>query len=242
MEFTLLGASAIGVGSFWLMLRWEARRGNAAGCALDLWDAGLTAGAVGLLAGRLIAMAQAGISPFTDPAQIILVRSGVSTSGASIAALLTFGFLARRSLLESADAIAPSALAGLAGWHAGTLLTGSWLGTVSDLPWAQTASGSDITRHPVELYAAGLYLLAAMGIALWKQRGRPHLGAPAGLALAAAGGVRLITETMRISLSGGPLWLYVGAIVAGLALAVWTTVQHRRSKTDEARQTTDDGA
>ena len=52
MEFTLLAAAAMGVGGFWLMLRWEAKRGNAAGCSLDLWDAGLTAGAVGLLVGR----------------------------------------------------------------------------------------------------------------------------------------------------------------------------------------------
>jgi prolipoprotein diacylglyceryltransferase len=222
MEFTLLGQAAIGVGSFWLMLRWEAKRGNAAGCALDLWDAGLTAGAVGLLAGRLIAMAQAGISPFTDPAQIILIRSGVSTAGASVAALVVFAFLSRRSILEAADAIGPSVLAGLAGWHLGSLVTGSWLGTVSDLPWAQAASGSDITRHPIELYAAGIYLVAAISIALWKQKGRPPLGAPAGLALAGAGGVRLITEPMRISLSGGPVWLYAGAVLAGLGLVVWS--------------------
>jgi len=218
MEFTLLGQAAVGVAGFWLMLRWEAMRGNAAGCALDLWDTGLTAGAVGLLAGRLFAMAQTGINPFTDPAQIILVRSGVSTVGASIAALLTFGFLARRSLLESADAIAPSVLAGLAGWHAGTLITGSWLGTVSELPWAQTASGSDITRHPIELYAAALFAVA-----------RPPLGVPAGLALAAAGAVRLTTEPMRISLSGGPLWLYAGALVAGLALVVWAVMDEKRA-------------
>lgn len=229
MEFTLLGQAAVGVAGFWLMLRWEAMRGNAAGCALDLWDTGLTAGAVGLLAGRLFAMAQTGINPFTDPAQIILVRSGVSTVGASIAALLTFGFLARRSLLESADAIAPSVLAGLAGWHAGTLITGSWLGTVSELPWAQTASGSDITRHPIELYAAALFAVAGIGIALWKQRGRPPLGVPAGLALAAAGAVRLTTEPMRISLSGGPLWLYAGALVAGLALVVWAVMDEKRA-------------
>ncbi|MFV1970744.1 MAG: prolipoprotein diacylglyceryl transferase family protein [Acidimicrobiia bacterium] len=229
MEFTLLGAAAVAVGSFWLMLRWEAKRGNAAGCALDLWDVGLTAGAVGLLAGRLISMTQAGISPFTDPKQIILIRSGVSTAGASVAALLAFGFLARKSLLETADALAPSVLAGLAGWHAGTLITGSWLGTVSDLPWARPVPGRDFTRHPVELYAAGLYLIAAIAIALWKQKGHPPLGVPAGLALAGAAGVRLITEPMRISLSGGPLWLYAGGVVAGLGLVVWAVVSSKRS-------------
>lgn len=228
MEFSLLGSAAIGVGAFWLMLRWEAKRGNAAGCSLDLWDAGLTAGAVGLLAGRLLAMVQAGINPLTDPAQIILVRSGVSTAGASVAAVAIFVLLARRSILEAADGIGPSVLAGLAGWHAGTLVTGSWLGAVSDLPWAQTAPGSDISRHPVELYAAALYIVAGVGIALWKQKGRPPLGVPAGLTLAAAGGVRLITEPLRISLSGGPVWLYVGALAAGLGLAAWRSWAARR--------------
>lgn len=228
MEFTLLGSAAMAVGGFWLMLRWEAKRGNAAGCSLDLWDAGLTAGAVGLLVGRLAAMILVGISPIAEPAQIILVRSGVSTPAAAIAAVLTFAFLARRSLLESSDAIGPSVLAGLAGWHAGCLATGSCLGTVSELPWSRSIAGSDVTRHPVELYAVLLYLVASIGIATWKQRGRPPLGAPAGLALAAAGAVRLLTESMRISLSGGPIWLYASAVLAGLGLALWS-ILHARS-------------
>jgi prolipoprotein diacylglyceryltransferase len=225
MEFTLLAAAAMGVGGFWLMLRWEAKRGNAAGCSLDLWDAGLTSGAVGLLVGRLVAMAQAGISPFTDPAQIILVRSGVSTAGASIVALLMFGFLARKSLLASADAMGPSVLAGLAGWHAGAVVIGSWLGTISDLPWAQAAKGSDISRHPVEIYTGVLYVVAAFAVATWKQKGRPSLGAPAGFSLAAAGGVMLITEPMRISLAGGPIWLYAGSVIAGLGLTLWSVLR-----------------
>ncbi len=227
MEFTLLAAAAIGVGGFWLMLRWEAKRGNAVGCAVDLWDTGLTAGAVGLLIGRLAAMIQVGINPISDPAQIILVRSGVSTPAASVAAVLMFVFLARKSLLPTADAIGPSVLAGLAGWHLGTVVTGSWLGTVSNLPWSQTAPGSSVTRHPVEIYAFLLYLGAAIGLAVWKQRGRPPLGVPSGLTLAAAGGVRLVTESVRISLSGGPLWLYVAATLAGLGFAGWAFVRGR---------------
>jgi prolipoprotein diacylglyceryltransferase len=234
MEFTLLAAAAMGVGGFWSMLRWEAKRGNAAGCSLDLWDAGLTSGAVGLLVGRLMAMAQVGINPFADPAQIILVRSGISTAGASIAALLMFGFLARKSFLASADAIGPSVLAGLAGWHAGAVVIGSWLGTVSDLPWAQAAEGSDITRHPVELYAAVLYVIVAFAIATWKQRGRPPLGAPAGLSLGGAGAVMLVTEPVRISLAGGPVWLYASAVIAGVALTLWSVLRPRWSESSGA--------
>lgn len=225
MEFTLLASAGVAVGGFWLMLRWEAKRGNASGCALDLWDTGLTAAAAGLVIGRLVAMVQASINPLTDPAQIILVRSGVSTAGAAIGALLVFGFLARKSFLPAADAIGPSVLAGLGGWHLGTVITGSWLGTVSTLPWAQTVAGSDISRHPVEIYAAFLFVAAALSIATWKQRGRPALGAPAGLTLIAAGGIRLATESLRISLLGGPVWLYLGAIVAGTGVTAWSLLR-----------------
>jgi prolipoprotein diacylglyceryltransferase len=166
-------------------------------------------------------MAKVGINPLSDPAQIILVRSGVSTVGASIAALAMFAFLARKSLLEASDAIGPSALAGLAGWHLGSVVTSSWLGTVSSLPWAQTAPGSDITRHPVEIYAAALFVLVAFAIAAWKQKGRPPLGVPAGLSLAAAGAIRLVTESIRISLTGGPVLLYAAGIVGGVGVMVW---------------------
>ncbi|MEN8239302.1 MAG: hypothetical protein ABFR53_08895, partial [Actinomycetota bacterium] len=119
--------------------------------------------------------------------------------------------------------------------HLGSLITGSWLGTVSSLPWASAAPGSDVTRHPVEIYAAALFLAAAIGIALWKQKGRPPLGAPAGLSLAAAGAARLVTEPMRVSLTGGPVWLYAAAVVGGLGLAAWAVM----TKTN-ARRTTHD--
>ena len=65
MQFDLLGAAAIGVFGFWLMLRWEAKRGNAAGCAVSLWDVGLMSAMSGLVIGRLLSMVQAGINPLT---------------------------------------------------------------------------------------------------------------------------------------------------------------------------------
>ncbi|MGI9584193.1 MAG: prolipoprotein diacylglyceryl transferase family protein [Acidimicrobiia bacterium] len=231
MEFSLLGAAALGTFSFWLMLRWEAKRGNAAGCAVDLWDAGLLSAISGLFIGRLVAMAQAGINPLTDPAQIILIRSGVSTAATAVATIAVFAFLSRRSLLPAADGIAPAALAGLAGWHAGCLTSGACLGTESNLPWAFALEGSLIARHPVELYTAAALFGASVCIALWKQYGRPPLGAPAGVGLIAASGIRLATEPMRISLEGGPIWLYVVGAIAGAGLVVFSVVRRGRSPT-----------
>jgi len=228
MQFDLLGSAAFAVFGFWIMLRWEAKRGNAAGCAVSLWDVGLMSGMAGLLIGRLVSMISAGINPLADPLQIILIRSGVSTVGATLGTLAVFTWMARKSLLETADAIAPAALVGLAGWSAGCLATGSCLGTESSLPWAYALPGSTITRHPVELYAAGAFLLAGIGLAMWKQYGRPPLGSVAGIALLAASLTRLATEPLRISLAGGPIYLYLAGTLTGIALTIWSLLHARK--------------
>lgn len=218
MEFSLLGAAAIAVAAFWLMLRWEARRGNAAGCALDLWDAGLLSAIAGLATGRLAAMVASGVNPITNPGQVILIRSGVSTEAAVLGGLAAFVWLARRDLAAAADAIAPAALAALAGWHGGCLATSSCLGTTSTLPWAYALPGSTVTRHPVELYAALALVAGVVMLARWKQRGRPWPLAVTGATLASAAGVRLVTEPMRVALGSGPIVFYAIGLVAGIGL------------------------
>ncbi len=229
MEFSLLGAAAIGVFGFWIMIRWEAKRGNAAGCAVDLWDSGLVAAIAGLFIGRIVSMIQTGVNPLTEPLQIMLMRSGVSTVAVVIGALLVFSYLARDALVDAADGIAPAALMGLAGWYAGCLATGSCLGAESSLPWAVALPGSQITRHPVEIYAAIGMALVSIALALWKQYGRPAPGSVAGLAVLSASVIRLATEPLRISLTGGPTLLYSVGVLAGSAMFVVSVVVRRRT-------------
>lgn len=239
MEFSLLAAAAMATGAFWLMIRWEAKRGNAAGCAVDLWDVGLTAAIAGVFVGRLAAMMSVGINPLTDPGQLLLVRSGVSTVGATVGAAAMFGWLARRDLIGASDAIAPSAVAALSGWHAGCLTTAGCLGTESTLPWAMALDGSTVTRHPVELYAAVLLALGAVGLALWKQHGTPPRGTIAGIGIASAAGIRLATEPLRISLDGGPVWFYAVGVVVGIGIAVTAWSGSHRAESGSTVRITD---
>jgi prolipoprotein diacylglyceryltransferase len=230
MEFSLLARAAIAAAALWLMVRWEARRGNAAGCAVDIWDAALTAAVGGIIIGRLVAMATAGINPITNPAQIVLIRSGVSTVGASLGAIAVYAFFSRRTLIAALDAVAPAAMAAVAGWHAGCVATAECLGTESGLPWAMPLEGSSVGRHPVELYTAIAIAVGAIAIAQWKAHRRPSPGLPAGIALTLTSGARLITEPLRISLGGGPVLWYGFGVIAGLGLIVWAVAVARRTE------------
>jgi prolipoprotein diacylglyceryltransferase len=219
VEFTLLFAVLTGAASCWVALRLTRPAGEwgRSGGAYDLL---VSSAAVGLVAGRLTAMVDAGINPLTNLGLIPLVRAGVETQVAAPVALLVLGWRVRHQLPSALDAFAPAALAGLAGWHAGCVWRGACLGAASELPWAYPLPGSDITRHPVELYTAVLVVAAAVVIA------RVHRGWMAsGLAVAAAAGARLLTESLRPSLDGGPGAFYVAAVVVGLAVAGYGLVR-----------------
>ena len=221
MEFTLLGAAVVGVLALYGALRWEKRRGNEDDSPRDLWDLALGAILAGVVVGRLAAMLGDGVNPLTHPGDILIVRAGVATGAAAAAALLWIVWMGRKNLLGVFHGLSAAALAGLAGWHAGCLVRGACLGSRSDLPWTVAQPGSPITRHPVEIYAAILFLVAALIVGLVKARGPLVPGLAAGLALVLAGTIRLGTEPFRPALSRGPIAWYIAAIVIGTTLAGW---------------------
>ena len=187
---------------------------------------------VGLVVGRLAAMLLTGTNPLTHLADVILIRGGVDTGFASLATILYLLWATRRSGLVSLDAVVPAALAGLAGWHGGCLFRGTCLGTRSDLPWTWAEPGSDLTRHPTEIYAALLFLAGAAGVLLLLRR-RARSGAVASIALALAGVIRLTTEPIRPSLGSGPVWWYTAALVTG---AILTGVAFLRRAPDSGNE------
>lgn len=221
MEFTLLGAVFMAVIPVYAMLYWEAKRGNASSCTRNLWDVALTAIIAGVFVGRIAAMVNDGVNPLTHPADILIIRGGVATGPATIAALATVAWLGRGEVWAVMDGLAAAALAGLGGWHAGCLARDACLGTPSDLPWAIAQEGSTISRHPVEIYAAFGLILVAAGLAMWRKKGRPAAGMPAAVALVAASSVRLLTEPLRPALGGGPVGWYLLGLVVGIGVGVW---------------------
>jgi prolipoprotein diacylglyceryltransferase len=181
------------------------------------------AAVAGIAVGRVVAVIMQGTNPFTNPGELLIVRGGVDTVWASLAGLAVLVWPLRRAP-RALDAIAPAALAALAGWHGGCLWRSSCLGTISGLPWAWALPGSDITRHPVEIYAAVLFLAGA-----WTVRWiRSPVGAAAAMALFWAGLARLATEPVRPSLGAGLWWFYALATVTGLTIAGFVVLRARQ--------------
>jgi hypothetical protein len=173
---------------------------------------------VGLFLGRLVAVMGSGINPLVNPGQILVVRGGVDTVAAGLGGALALAWPLRRRL-AALDNLAPPALLALGGWHAGCLWRSTCLGAASELPWAWSLPGSDIDRHPVEIYAA-LGLVA--GALLIARAHRPP-GTNTGLAIAVAGLVLLATEPIRPALGPGPAWFYGAAIAIGAAVVGWSS-------------------
>jgi hypothetical protein len=210
MELTLLWAALTAAALGWLGTRiWPE------GLPDHPTDRLLGASAIGLLLGRLTAMIAQGTNPILNPADILIVRGGVHTGAAAIGAIVAYLWTVRGEL-RYLDATTPAALLALAGWHGGCLWRGACLGTASDLPWALSEPGSLVSRHPVELYVALALVAAAWAVS--RLPFRPLFRSGVGLAI--AGMIRLLTEPLRLSLTGGPTIWYAAAVAIGLLAAI----------------------
>lgn len=217
MEFTLLAAVMLGVATAcgWLAV---IHRGETAmrRTTCDLVVIGALAG---IVAGRVWAMVAAGTNPITHPGDLFIVRGGVDPFAASIAALAAVGWSARHEGWALLDAAAPGAAMGLAGWHAGCLVRDACLGSTTSLPWGWATTAGGAGRHPVELYAAALLVLAALGVTmLWRRRGGSGLATT--VAVVAAAGVRALTEPLRPVIGDGRTLGYGIATIISLGAAV----------------------
>ena len=211
MEFTLLWAALTAFAAAFLTIRiTKPTRPDRP------FDRIVGAAVAGMAVGRIAAVLMQGTNPLTSPGELLIVRGGVDTVWASLTGLAVLVWPLRQ-VPAALDAIALASLAALAGWQGGCLWRSSCLGTISDLPWAWNLPGSDVSRHPVEIYAA-ILLLAGAWTVRWVKR---PVGTAAAMALSWAGLARFVTEPLRPSLGAGPSWFYAVATVTGLLTAGW---------------------
>jgi phosphatidylglycerol:prolipoprotein diacylglycerol transferase len=172
------------------------------------------------------------------PLEILAVwQGGMSFHGGMLGVILAMVGFARsrgRDWLEVTDLIAPCVPTGLASGRLGNFINGELWGRPADpsLPWAMVfpQSGTDIARHPSQLYQfllEGLLLF----VLLWLYARRPRaVGQVSGAFLFGYGVFRFTAEYFRepdsylgllaLGMSMGQ-WLCVPMILAGAALWWW---------------------
>ncbi len=173
-----------------------------------------------------------------NPLEVLAVwKGGMSFHGGMlgvIAAMIAFARSRGRPWLEVTDLIAPCVPTGLASGRIGNFINGELWGRAADpsLPWAMVfpQSGSDIPRHPSQLYQFALEgLLLFVLLWLYARRPRPT-GQVSGAFLFGYGVFRFIAEYFRepdahlgllaLGMSMGQ-WLCLPMIAAGAALWWW---------------------
>ena len=166
----------------------------------------------GIAVGRLTYVLGEGIDALARPMELIFIRGGVSPVPAAAAGVGYLAWTCRSDLLRRWDHLAPAVLAGLAVWEGGCWWQGSCLGTPSQLWWAVALPGSDLTRHPVGMYAAVLLIVGA--VLLWRRPLRPR-GATAAVGLGWASAVRLAMPLWSVGAWSDWTWWYLAGVLVG---------------------------
>jgi len=174
------------------------------------------------------------------PLEVLAVwQGGMSFHGGLLGALAAMALFARRrgrSFLQVSDVVAPCVPTGLASGRIGNFINGELWGRAADpsLPWAMVfpQSGSDIPRHPSQLYQFALEGLLLF-VLLWWYASKPRqTGQVSGAFLIGYGILRFIAEFFRepdsflglraFDLSQGQ-WLSLPMIAIGVWMWLWAS-------------------
>jgi phosphatidylglycerol---prolipoprotein diacylglyceryl transferase len=157
------------------------------------------------------------------PAEILMVwKGGMSFHGGLLgvmAAMAWYAHSRKRHFLEVMDVAAPCVPIGLAAGRIGNFINGELWGRAADpaLPWAMVfpQSGSNIPRHPSQLYQVALEGLLLFVLLWWyaqRERARGQVGA----AFVFGYGIfRFIAEYFREPDS------FLGLLALGMSMGQW---------------------
>ena len=165
-------------------------------------------------------------------------QGGMSFHGGMLGVISAMALAAwrrKRPWLEITDFIAPCVPTGLAAGRVGNFINGELWGRAApaDLPWAMVfpQSGSDLPRHPSQIYQFLLEGLLLFVVLWWLARKPRPTGWISGAFLIGYGSLRFIAEYFRepdahlgllsMGLSMGQ-WLCLPMLIAGAGLVWWS--------------------
>lgn len=163
---------------------------------------------------------------FAHPAEIFAVwQGGMAFHGGLLGVITAMAVFAKRQgrhFFEVADLVAPCVPLGLAAGRIGNFINGELWGRVADpnLPWAMVfpESGSDLPRHPSQLYQFGLEGMLFF-VLLWLYARKPRQqGAVSGMFLLGYGSFRFIAEYFREPDS------FLGLLALNMSMGQWLCV------------------
>ena len=177
-----------------------------------------------------------------NPLHIFRVwEGGMAFHGGLIGVLVACAIYARRKslrFLDLMDFVAPLVPLGLAAGRLGNFINGELWGRVTSVPWGMVfpQSGSDLPRHPSQLYQLlGEGVLLFVVLWLYSRKPRPT-GAVSGLFLLGYGLCRFLAEYVREPGDGflGPLTMGQALTVPMLVVGAWLMWRAARAESRPA--------
>jgi phosphatidylglycerol:prolipoprotein diacylglycerol transferase len=161
-----------------------------------------------------------------NPLEILMVwKGGMSFHGGLLGVIAAMALFARtrgRRFLEVTDLIAPCVPTGLASGRIGNFINGELWGRAADpsLPWAMVfpQSGSDIPRHPSQLYQFALEGLLLFALLWLYARSPRRTGQVSGAFLVGYGVFRFTAEYFREPDS------FLGLLALNMSMGQWLCV------------------
>lgn len=138
-----------------------------------------------------------------NPWLVFNIRDGgMSFHGGLLGVVVMMWFYARHlglTFFRLADFVAPLVPTGLAAGRVGNFIGGELWGRPTEVPWGMIfpSAGDELTRHPSQLYQAGLEGLMLF-VLLWLYSSKPRpVGAVSGFFLIGYGALRFVAEFFR---------------------------------------------
>lgn len=152
-----------------------------------------------------------------------LWEGGMSFHGGLIGVILVMLLFARKkkvSFFTISDFIAPLIPLGLGAGRLGNFINGELWGRATDVPWAMVfpQSGTDVPRHPSQLYELGLEGIVLFALLWWFSSKPRPLGQVSALFLIGYGAFRFLVEFTREPDN------FLGLLAGGMSMGQWLSL------------------